>query len=81
MAMEKENDIRGQILDRMRRLCSRREYCTGDIHRKAMDIVMKKVDMADEAYACETASGIVEMLKKAGETGIYYVDSKLGERK
>ena len=28
-----------------------------------------------------TASGIVEMLKKAGETGIYYVDSKLGERK
>ena len=62
MAMGKENDIRGQILDRMRRLCSRREYCTGDIHRKAMDIVMKKVDMADDAYARETASGIVAVL-------------------
>lgn len=28
-----------------------------------------------------TAAGIVEMLKKAGEACIYYVDSKLGERK
>ncbi|MDO4163024.1 MAG: ferritin-like domain-containing protein, partial [Bacteroides sp.] len=28
-----------------------------------------------------TASGIVDMLKRAGETGVYYVDSKLGERK
>ena len=29
----------------------------------------------------ETAQGIVEMIKKAGETGIYAVDAKLGERK
>lgn len=28
-----------------------------------------------------TAAGIVEMLKKAGEAGVYYVDAKLGERK
>lgn len=28
-----------------------------------------------------TASGIVNMLKKAGEAGIFFVDSKLGERK
>lgn len=28
-----------------------------------------------------TASGIVDMLKKAGATSVYYVDSKLGERK
>lgn len=27
-----------------------------------------------------TASGIVDMLKKAGTVGLYYVDSKLGER-
>ncbi len=27
-----------------------------------------------------TASGIVDMLRKAGAAGIYYVDSKLGER-
>ena len=29
----------------------------------------------------ETAQGIVDMLKKAGEVGIYTVDAKLGERK
>ncbi|MGN0049245.1 MAG: ferritin [Bacteroides sp.] len=28
-----------------------------------------------------TAAGIVDMLKKAGEAGIFYVDAKLGERK
>lgn len=28
-----------------------------------------------------TASGIVDMIKRAGDAGIYYVDSKLGERK
>ena len=28
-----------------------------------------------------TASGIVEMIKKAGAAGVYYVDSKLGERR
>ena len=28
-----------------------------------------------------TAAGIVEMIKKAGNAGVYYVDSKLGERK
>ncbi|MGN0035745.1 MAG: ferritin [Bacteroidaceae bacterium] len=28
-----------------------------------------------------TASGIVNMLKKAGDAGIFFVDSKLGERK
>ncbi len=27
-----------------------------------------------------TASGIVEMLKKAGDAGVYFIDSKLGER-
>lgn len=27
-----------------------------------------------------TAAGIVEMIKKAGEAGVYYVDAKLGER-
>ena len=28
-----------------------------------------------------TASGIVDMVKKAGATGIFFVDAKLGERK
>lgn len=28
-----------------------------------------------------TAAGIVEVLKKAGEAGIYYIDDKLGARK
>ena len=28
-----------------------------------------------------TAAGIVDMIKRAGDAGIYYVDSKLGERK
>jgi len=28
-----------------------------------------------------TAAGIVEVLKKAGEGGIYYIDDKLGARK
>ena len=28
-----------------------------------------------------TASGVVEVLKKAGEAGIYYIDDKLGARK
>lgn len=29
----------------------------------------------------DTAAGIVDMLKKAGETGVFFVDTKLGERK
>ena len=28
-----------------------------------------------------TAAGIVDMVKKAGNAGVYYVDAKLGERK
>lgn len=28
-----------------------------------------------------TAAGIVEMIRRAGEAGLYYVDAKLGERK
>lgn len=28
-----------------------------------------------------TASGIVDMIKRAGETGVFFIDAKLGERK
>ncbi|HEY9551288.1 MAG TPA: ferritin, partial [Prevotella sp.] len=28
-----------------------------------------------------TAAGIVDMIKKAGDAGIFFVDAKLGERK
>ena len=28
-----------------------------------------------------TADGIVDMIKKAGDAGIFFVDSKLGERR
>ena len=28
-----------------------------------------------------TAAGIVDMIKKAGDAGIFFVDSKLGERR
>lgn len=35
----------------------------------------------DQVEEEATAAGIVDMIKRAGDAGIYYVDSKLGERK
>lgn len=42
------NDDMNKILDRLRRLCSRREYCSSDIYKKALDALDKDAGKAQE---------------------------------
>ena len=56
-----------------------------------VDVASAETDKATQAFLwgfvrehaeeAATASGVVEVLKKAGEAGIYYIDDKLGARK
>ena len=56
------NDIQGyaKVLDRMRNLCSRREYCSSDILRKASDALGKY--QTDKNLAASAASMLLESL-------------------
>ena len=42
------NDDMNKILDRLRELCSRREYCSSDIYKKALDALDKDAGKAQE---------------------------------
>ena len=56
-----------RILDRMRRLCSRREYCTSDIYAKASGAVaaaMRKMGLSADAVAGQMAAEMVSALKR-----------------
>lgn len=56
-----------RILDRMRRLCSRREYCTSDIYAKASGAVaaaMRKMSLSADAVAGQMAAEMVSALKR-----------------
>lgn len=55
-------DIQGyaKVLDRMRNLCSRREYCSSDILRKASDALSKY--QTDKDLAASGASMVLESL-------------------
>lgn len=58
-----EGRIYAKVLDRMRRLCSRREYCSSDILDKAAAAFVKEDGMAPEdaaEMAAEILSSLVE---------------------
>lgn len=40
--MQGKSEEQGKVLDRLRRLCSRREYCSSDIFRKASEALDKE---------------------------------------
>lgn len=43
-----ENAVKNKVADRMRRLCSRREYCVADIRRKLSDALEGDTDAVKE---------------------------------
>ena len=47
----------GRILDRMRRLCSRREYCTADMYRKASSALAASLSKYPEHVSGDMVSG------------------------
>ena len=47
---------------------------------KLVDVAAAEKDKAKQVEEEATAAGIVDMIKKAGATGIFFVDVKLGER-
>lgn len=49
-----------KVLDRMRMLCSRREYCRADMMKKAREAFLRMTD--DEGLAVEAAEAVVEAL-------------------
>ena len=56
-----------------------------------VDVASAAKDKASQDFLCgfvreqveeeETAQGIVDMIEKAGEAGLYHIDEKLGQRK
>lgn len=51
-----------RILDRMRRLCSRREYCSREIYGKAVSALKKGLPQASDADLEKMASGLLSSL-------------------
>lgn len=47
----------GRILDKMRRLCSRREYCTADMYRKASSALAASLSKYPEHVSGDMVSG------------------------
>ena len=54
-----ENAVKNKVADRMRRLCSRREYCVADIRRKLSDALEGVRDAVHEVLDCLERLGYV----------------------
>ena len=54
-----------KILAALQNLCARREYCTSDIRRKALDRCEGDAAMADELVACLKADRFVDDVRYA----------------
>ena len=54
-----------KVLDRMRRLCSRREYCSSDILKKAADALEKDFSAASEVLSILVEEKYVDDLRYA----------------
>ena len=54
-----------KILSALQNLCARREYCTSDIRRKALDRCEGDAAMADELVACLKADRFVDDVRYA----------------
>ena len=55
----------GKVLDRLRRQCSRREYCSSDILRKAAEALGKDSDAASEVLRVLVEERYVDDLRYA----------------
>ena len=62
--MDKEQDII-RLTDRLRRLCSRREYCTYDVRKKAMAALDGDSEAAEKVVAALVADKYVDNLRYA----------------
>lgn len=58
------NDI-NKVTDRLRRLCSRREYCTADVRKKALDALEGDSKAASEVVDSLVAEKYVDDLRYA----------------
>lgn len=63
MVMNQENIQK--VTDRMRRLCSRREYCSSDIHKKVSDALDGDRDAASKVLDVLVADKYVDDLRYA----------------
>lgn len=54
------NDKALKIADRMRRLCSHREYCSGDISRKIRDALGQEQEYAEEVLEALIRDGYID---------------------
>ena len=59
------NDDMNKILDRFRGLCSRREYCSSDIYKKALDALDKDTGKAREVLEFLVREKYVDDLRYA----------------
>ncbi len=62
MAEDKE---KVRVADRMRALCSRREYCSADIRKKVMDALDGDAEAADEIVGSLVADKYIDDLRYA----------------
>lgn len=65
MTVTGSNDRKtGQVLDRMRTLCSRREYCTDDIRKKVASDLSRGVEPLPEDEMSAAIEHVISELKK-----------------
>ena len=60
-----ENAVKNKVADRMRRLCSRREYCVADIRRKLSDALEGDRDAVHEVLDCLIREKYVDDMRYA----------------
>lgn len=60
-----ENAVKNKVADRMRRLCSRREYCVADIRRKLSDALEGDRDAVHEVLDCLIREQYVDDMRYA----------------
>lgn len=63
--MQGKGEEIGKVLDRLRRQCSRREYCSSDILRKAAEALGKDYDAASEVLRVLVEERYVDDLRYA----------------
>ncbi|MBQ8500253.1 MAG: RecX family transcriptional regulator [Bacteroidales bacterium] len=63
--MQGKGEEIGKVLDRLRRQCSRREYCSSDILRKAAEALGKDSDAASEVLRVLVEERYVDDLRYA----------------
>lgn len=69
-----------EVLDRMRRLCSRREYCSQDILEKAEAAFLKEDGITVESAACMAAELVSVLVKERYVDDLRYASAFAREK-